>query len=404
MLNPSGPIPRAKATLVYVPGLGHDTLNSAEVIAQSIAAKGTGYGAELSSENERPPPATKGLRAVATVSRGSDRVLDVMELDYREALEKLSTSDGKEGVAPSLFVQGWYAMFGFGLAVKALRQDNKSLKAQIQLILGTAGAVVLFVSFLLALIGFITTLLMAWDVQVPAWASSSAPWIALFGGLVSAATLGRWRKNLLRSGRRVQQLLRYFNEESEREKITDCLKAALDALKSSGYKGDIHVLAYSFGSIVALDTYTCTGTPPEDLADVPDGVKATTSLVTVGCPHDFVALYMPTHFATRKRHRTNIPWHNVFVASDVFGSNFREDKKSDTEAGQPNTDMDWSVTNHRHLHQEELTWGRVLLGIGLRRHNKYWHQTGGCWQPLLKLWGLTEVASPITTTDSARQS
>jgi hypothetical protein len=40
-------------------------------------------------------------------------------------------------------------------------------------------------------------------------------------------------------------------------------------------------------------------------------------------------------------------WHNVFVASDVFGSNF--DPKSDTKQRDVTMFEDWSVTNHRYL-------------------------------------------------------
>lgn len=380
------PVPRADATLIYVPGLGHDALNTADIIAASVAASGSEYGPALIAANETLPPATPGLTAVATIKRGERRLLDVTELDYRQALEGLADDDGKEGVAPNLFVQSWYAALGLGLSFKAWRARSKSRKAQFQLLLGAAGAFTLFAAFLLTLVSFVTTLLMAWDVPVPELVSSSAPWVALFGGLVTTTALASGRKVLLRGGRRIQQVLRYFNEEEERNKITAALRRAVDALAESGYQGDIHVLAYSFGSIVALDAYTHGGSPGR----VPDGIVATKSLVTVGCPHDFVALYMPSHHEARQPWRPELPWQNVFVASDVFGSNFESDERSDTVAGVRQTDLGWTVVNHRHLLQEELTWGRVLLGVGLRKHNTYWDKSGGCWDSLLSGWGLVD--------------
>ena len=381
-------VPRAAATLIYVPGLGHDKLNSAEVVARSLAGTGSEYGAALTVSVDKLPAATAGLTVVATITRGDVRLLDVAELDYREALEALARSgdaEGKEGVAPSLLVQGLYALRGLGLSIAAWRRKSKSPAAKVQLFLGTAGAVALFGTFLLTLVSFVTTLLMAWDIEVPKWLSSSAPWVALSGGVVSAATLAGLRRSMFRAGRRVRQLLRYFYEEQKRNSFSAQLRRAVDTLRESDYDGDIHVVAYSFGSVVALDTFTHDG--PQGIP-VPDGVAGATSLVTIGCPHDFVRLFLPKHYDGRRAHRAELPWANVFVASDVFGSNFCADK-SDTYADQ-STEFDMTVTNHRHLPQEELTWWRVVLGIGLRRHNAYWDETDGCWVPLLAGWGLTQ--------------
>ena len=392
------PAPRAAATLIYVPGLGHDKLNSAEVVARSLARTGSEYGDPLTISVERLPAVTAGLTIVASIARGDSRLVDVAELDYREALEGLvraNDAEGREGVAPGLLVQGLYALRGLGLSIAAWRRKSKSPAAKFQLFLGTLGAVTLFGTFLLTLVGLVTTLLMAWDIKIPEWLSSSAPWVASIGGAVSAATLTSARSNLFRAGRRIQQLLRYFHEEQKRNILSAQLRRAVDTLRESDYVGDIHVIAYSFGSVVALDTFTYHG--PQRA--IPDGVAGATSLVTIGCPHDFVRLFLPKHYDGRRAHRTELPWDNVFVASDVFGSNFTADK-SDTKADQ-STAFDMRVNNHRHLPQEELTGWRVFLGVGLRRHNVYWDDADGCWAPLLAGWGLTKASAASNETAKA---
>ncbi len=383
------PVPRAPATLIYVPGLGHDTLNSADIIAKSIAARADAFRSDSVRAMEDTPAATAGMRAVRTlVDTDGTRLLDVTELDYREALEALDREDGREGVAPGLFVQAWYTVRGVMLWVVAMRRPGKSKMAKLQLALGLGGMLMLVAAFLITLVGFLAAALMQtrWDYLVPSWLVDSASWLALSGGLVSAAALARWRGALLRGGRRMRQLLQYFDQHGDREAITDALPDAIDKLRETGYDGDVHVLAYSFGSIVTLDTYV-TGTQRPATTQ---GVGATTSIVTVGCPYDIISLYLPRHFRGQRPFRRELPWHNVFIPTDVLGSNFHP--RSDSSDADTEVFHGWRVRNHVYLPQERLTLGRVVFRwIGLRRHNGYWRKTGGCWnEPLLRQWGLVK--------------
>ena len=57
--------------------------------------------------------------------------------------------------------------------------------------------------------------------------------------------------------------------------------------------------------------------------------------------------------------------------------------------------MGWWVANHRYLNEKLTLWGVVFRWIGLRRHNIYWDDQGGCWFPeLLTLWGLSDNTLP----------
>jgi hypothetical protein len=378
---------RAPATLIYVPGLGHDAINNAEVVAKSIAAHADTYRPDTVRAAEEVPPATAGLRAVRTLVDGEGRrLLDVTELDYREALEALvADDDEREGVAPGLIRQGYYATVGAGLWFRGLTRHEKNRHAKLQAGLGTAAMLILVAAFAVTLVGVICSTLVAADLAwvVPDWLADSAPWVALSGGVVTAAAVARCRTGLLRGARRLHQLLRYFEEEAERVRITRTLDAAVDKLRESGYRGKIHVLAYSFGSIVTLDCFTSSS---EEV--ITQGVQHTDSITTVGCPLDLVCLYAPRRYNDVLPLRPDLPWHNVFVASDIFASNFHG--ADDTDERPKVALGGWRVVNHRYLSQEELTLPGVLFqAVGLRRHNVYWDAQGGCWVPdLLVLWGL----------------
>lgn len=388
-------VKRAVSTLIYVPGLGHDAINSADVIAKSIAERAGAHRPDSVQTAEKTPAASPGLRAVRTlIDSSGQRLLDITELDYREGLEGLARDDGREGTPPGLVVQTYYAFRAAKLCFSARKRPGKSGTAKLQLGLGTAAMVLLTLALVVTGLGFVSSALLGVGLELPGWTTDAAPWTALTGGIVSAAALMKWRGNILRAARRVRQLLRYFDEPSDRVKITDVLDAAVGKLRDTGYAGDVHVLAYSFGSIVALDTYTASVTSPS----ITEGTRGTTSIVTVGCPYDFVKLYLPGHFADRKPLRAEIAWHNVFIASDVFGSNFSS--VDDIRQESATLFENWTVTNHRYLDREILTVPKVVFRwIGLRRHNIYWYDdgvnSGGCWNAtLLRLWGLLPPGPP----------
>jgi hypothetical protein len=395
---------RAPATLIYVPGLGYDTLDTAEVIADSIAKEADRKRrGRVVADATHTPAATPGLRRVKTIqTEDGTRLLDVTELDYRGALEGLAQSKkpgqtGKEGVAPGLWRQGLYTLRGSWYWLRAADHHEKSSMAKFQLGYGLAAMLLLITVFLVTLAGTIATVFtqLGWD--LPNWMVDVAPWVALTGGLLSAASLTKLRANLLRGGRRLQQVMRYFDEQYERHRITDLVTDAVDGLDDIGYTGDIHVLAYSFGALVTLDAYSTDAAEKPTSDQVDNGVVVTKSIVTVGCPADIVKFYKPEHYKGRQALRTDLPWDNVFIAADVFGSNFQPD--DDKKVARATVLGGWTVTNHPCGNNEPLTfWSVVLEWAGLRQHNQYWNSDGGPWDPVLVRWGL---AKPAATSPSA---
>jgi hypothetical protein len=80
----------------------------------------------------------------------------------------------------------------------------------------------------------------------------------------------------------------------------------------------IDVVAYSFGSIAAIDAlFPYVQPPPPRLATID-------RLVTIACPFDFVRSYWPDYFTKRFAHPGRpAEWVNFYAPSDVLASNFQ---------------------------------------------------------------------------------
>jgi hypothetical protein len=389
-MTAGNPTPRSAATLIFVPDLGRDPLSSTEVVAKSIAAE-AGLRAGVVALKDDTAAAPRGMRSVGTVFVDGARVLDVLELDYRDAVEALDADPKteREGVPPGLIQTLLYTLRGVLLwgtaALRLGKGKSKSRMAKAQLLLGVILAFILLLALLFLIVAAAAALLSGTSLgnSLPEWLTDVSKPFAGWGGLVTVAAYVSFRSNILRSAQRVRQLLRYLDEPHTALEISRLLRAGIDALADEGYQGKIHVLAYSFGSLVVLDDLV-----PDDGTSLHPRDPATkiTSLVTVGCPYDITMVYFPRHYTNRRPRRPELPWRNIFIASDVLGSNFVEDK-DDTKEGEAEV-LGMKVNSVRYLLSEKLTWFGLLRQVGLRQHTKYWDKSGGCWVHVLDLWGL----------------
>jgi|GEM_PF-1443686 len=83
---------------------------------------------------------------------------------------------------------------------------------------------------------------------------------------------------------------------------------------------NVHLAAYSFGSIVALDALFQSETA------VSPRFSRIHTLITIGSPFDFIRTFWPDYF-TERRDRAGAPvrWINVYSEVDVLGSNFLDE-------------------------------------------------------------------------------
>lgn len=137
----------------------------------------------------------------------------------------------------------------------------------------------------------------------------------------------------------------------------------------------VHVVAYSFGTLVAIDALFSHVHPVARLNTV-------SSLVTIGCPFDVVRTYWPDYFADRNRlGDVPVKWINLYAPLDVFGSNFRNDNKrgqAEQGVGMVGGNMDEAVLPTSNIaYDVGMQTARInLLDIvtvkGIRIHSNYW--------------------------------
>jgi hypothetical protein len=146
------------------------------------------------------------------------------------------------------------------------------------------------------------------------------------------------------------------------------------AEKPTAYRR-LHLVAYSFGSIVALDAVFPNIPPGRRLAKID-------TLVTIGCPFDLVRTYWPTYFKGRMK-PPDAPkvWLNIYSPLDVLGSNFRDDQKhADAGVGveidgridrQGEAVMPLNLRFGRGVDLPDLALTDLFLMVGLRAHTSY---------------------------------
>jgi hypothetical protein len=177
-------------------------------------------------------------------------------------------------------------------------------------------------------------------------------------------------------------MLNYLNVGERRNAILGQLTALLEhiAEKESTPYRNIHIIAFSFGTIVALDALFPTGRIPEER------FKKIEGLVTIGCPFDLVRTFWDEYFSDRKA-LPDVPgmWLNVFSPVDVLGSNFRDDdhvnkkpdqgirvKRDEAPEQPPRNLVPENIPYLEAINPKTLQWLDWALLIGLRAHSMYW--------------------------------
>jgi hypothetical protein len=85
----------------------------------------------------------------------------------------------------------------------------------------------------------------------------------------------------------------------------------------------IHLLGYSFGALVAVDTVYPHGAIPGQ------NLKLVDTLTTIGSPFDLVRMVRPNYPEGRTFEQDIKPrWTNIYQPIDVLGSNFRDNEES----------------------------------------------------------------------------
>ncbi len=368
--------------LIYAPGLGRFSHNTADGVADVLARTIDRLGPEeYSTRTDAAVTAPKGLRVGKTIIDGKDQpVLQLFELDYLGLLEPDSGVVGRP-VVPGLIRTVYFALFGLLKLIGAFGRPAKTWVVKAQLLLG-----------------FILTLVLIFGATVAVYSAVFAnggtlPWAGVFGpeagpwmfGMSSIGVLVIWsaaRKKVLALAGSMEWLMRFVtNESAIADTVALVVDEAVDGLRQNGWTGSIHLLGFSFGSLVLFESLF----PRPGALRSASPIASVASLTTIGCPIDIVRLYQPSFVIGRTERRPSLPWTNVFNPADLFSSNLRD--ADDGSAGVADALPFVSVPPHsiRYLNQN---LGPTQIFSGGKTHAGYWGtpSRASCFEPLVLNW------------------
>jgi hypothetical protein len=315
-------------------------------------------------------------------------VLDVYKLDYQNILVKdYEQQSSFRRAAVTAFQAGRGAL----RIVGALRRSRAiSARRLLQVLTAFFLWILLSAYFLLLLasllavasVGLERILELNQDVTAPG-AGEVLKRIASFSGWLSGVAIlatvltsfvpERWKNELVGMGASYVRMSTYLSINQQRSAILGRFHALLEhiAEKEVPYRR-VHVVAYSFGSVVALDALF----PPNNFSNRPPHaprLEAIDKLVTIGCPFDFIRALWPRYFEGRVA-LSDAPrtWFNVYTPADAFGSNFRDDDA----LGEATVSLAGKSPNNLVYEQSNYGILDALTFVALRAHGMYFSPDG----------------------------
>lgn len=385
------PVPAAvtavRHALVFVPGMGDRWIDqSVAGVAARIADALNHHApsrARLTVDPEvREETFGQGRQTSAcTIVRLDDgaptAAIDVYKLDGIRTLrgDHAESSFIRKAALPALILWSYVPR-----AMKARRLQAKSVRERRQF--NYAVLILLLLSlYLFALLATATVTVL--DAVNPGWLDV-LPERVLSGWqafVVVLTALGLWKSsffsNLADGAVGHVAVTSYLDHGDRKQNLVGELTALLEHLAEKeedvGYER-VDVIAFSFGGIVALDAFFPAGTEPSPR------FHRVHTLVTIGCPFDFVRAYWPRYFS-RRVVLDNVPrqWLNVYMPLDILSSNFRNDTEVDAppDVGIPTPATDGvrfptNIVYRGEKRLEDMTLGDYVAFLGFRSHSIYW--------------------------------
>jgi len=374
--SPEAPQRERRAAILYISGLGASTAAGiAERIAHALdrATDPLMKYAVLPGADEVSVRSDDFTLARATVKRtapdGTTAALDVWRL---ATAKPLTAGYEKAGLFTKL-ARGGSVVWRYRRKVTTLFRNgrlSKDHKDRAQLNLVRAAVVLLGIYFLALLVAFAgeaTTVL-----GKKGWLPEEVT-AAVLGFTGLAIWKANWVKRLTDSAVQLHCLIDYVGEG---ESVEAFRGQVADALQHFAEREDIEyetldVVAYSFGSVVALDAIFPRAHEPGA------AFENIGTLVTIGCPYDLLRTYWPKYY-TERHHRSDVPqrWINYYSPRDVLGSNFRANNGGKRGVGiqgakafRPAESFAWVTVA---AGAEPIKWWQVFGVPGMKAHAIYW--------------------------------
>ncbi len=368
--------------LIYAPGLGRYSHNTADGVADVLARTIDRLLPEdYSTKTDAAVTAPKGLRVGKTIIDGKDRpVLQLFELDYLGLLEPDSGVAGRP-VVPGLVRSVFFALLGLWKLLFALGRPGKTWRAKVQLLAGFVMVLVLVFAAIVA----VYSVVFAAGHRLPfagVFGPDVAPWVFGMSSLGVVAAWSAIRKQVLAMAGSMEWLMRFVtNESAIADTVALVVDEAVDGLRQNDWNGRIHLLGFSFGSLVLFESLF----PRPGALRSRAPVAAISSLTTVGCPLDLVRLYQPGYIVTRTARRPGMPWTNVFNGADIFSSNLRND--DDISEGVADA-LAFAAPPPNSIRYLDQVIGPTQIFSSGRIHAGYWGTPprANCFDPLVLTW------------------
>ncbi|GLZ29270.1 hypothetical protein Lesp02_14600 [Lentzea sp. NBRC 105346] len=318
---------------------------------------------------------TEGRRIVRIDGDEPVPEVDVYTLDYQSRLDPLKANDS--ALRRGLLAIGYLIHTIIPVRAAIRRQGNVTVKswaakgwrAKIQLLLGFAA---IGLTLMAAVASIWTVLETANLVDTGPVPSSWSAALKLGAAGVTSFLFFKLRRIAATGAGFVQQFIEYTKNELHAASVAAVLADAVDELIEQDGKRSIHLVAHSFGCLVAFDFLY----PYEDQHLPADArhARAITTLFTMGCPLDFVRFYEPGYLrAPRNSRISELKWTNVFIPADVFGSNLDDHDDRNVKHGTDTLGINATVKSIRYT-DEKLTLLSTLRRRGFLSHNDYWSE------------------------------
>ncbi len=378
--------PSKRDAVIFVPGLG-GAGESASTIATRISyelrrlSRGN-IEVKVSPESEARYGAglTTKMASISPSSTTDMPSIDVYFYNYRENLTTYEKGWNPLVKAFFLVLTMLSCWLTFLKAVISPRKSNGiSKKDAFQILCGIAVLFILFLGTVAALL--ILSLAIAEAVKNNnlgggRWLNFTKDAMAILIPILGAVGLSSssFGSAVAASSEKVVAMMHYLAVGNRKGAITGPLEDLILHVSHGNYDA-LHIVAYSFGSIVTLDTVFPKG---EDRTG--QHFQSISSLVSIGCPFDVIRYYYPRYF--EERHpaiATSTRRINIYSPADVLSSNFRNDAEElAAEVSIGTVDTARKPENFSYIDAvgaDKFTFITAFLMMGLRAHAMYWEKT-----------------------------
>jgi len=376
----SPPAVQRRDAIIFLPGVSTlERRSQAHVMEVLCNELDRAAATETTRFAVRPSSAHSGddVEVVRTIWRidGDDRspVADVYWLDYETFLR----ADAKPtNPLARVLTLALTALAGLLIWVAAWFHRNRGAKPgaqMLQLLICLVILLVLGAYLVAAVIALVQLIRTAYPNPTGAVAHTiTPPQKFVIVGAVLGTLLPGVREQSSKAAEQYLRMMRYLWVAAPRNGLRGEVLTLLERASERLDEVDrIHIVGFSFGSLVAIDTvFPASRAPTARMARVK-------SLATIGCPFDLVRMLQPRYFEDRfAAADADRPWINIYDPIDVLGSNFRNDSEhgpategvkitSPVDTKRPGANIPWNPG-------QRLTLVSGLMLASLQAHGQYW--------------------------------